>query len=424
MTARHDVIIIGAGLAGLAAARTCVRAGIAPLVLESTGAVGGRVATDQVEGFLLDRGFQVLLDAYPEAQTALDLRALELRPFASGALVWRGNGFGRVADPWRSPLAGIRSLVSGVFSVSDAWRMLQLRADTMRRGGEAQRPPGDETTARALAARGFSDRAIEGFFRPFFGGVFLDPQLSAPAHWFEFLFGMFATGAATLPAQGMQAIPRQLADALPPGSVRTGARVRAIREGRIELASGETLESRTIIVATDARHAAVLIPGSRTPAWSGCATLYYAAPASPIDAPMLVLDGESRQGPINHVCVPSDVAASYAPPGQALISATALGSIGADDALLDRTARAQLGRWFGAETLRGWRHLRTLRVPHALPRTVPRPLQRDEVVRLAPTIYGCGDYLETPSINGALRSGRRAAETLLDDLGVQRAPVA
>lgn len=420
MNARPDVIIVGGGLAGLAAARTCVRAGIAPLVLESSDVVGGRVATDQVEGFLLDRGFQVLLDSYPEARAALDLGALALRPFASGALVWRGNGFGRVADPWRDPLAGIRSLVSGLFSASDAWRMLRLRADALLRKEGQPVARSDESAARALAERGFSDRAIEGFFRPFFGGVFLDPQLAAPAHWFEFLFGMFATGSATLPAQGMQAIPRQLADALPPGSVRTGARVRAIREGKVELATGETLESRMLIVATDARNAAVLVPGSRAPAWSGCTTIYYAAPASPIDGPMLVLEGESREGPINHLCVPSDIAASYAPPGQVLISATSLGAGGADDAHLDRRARAQLERWFGVDAVRSWRHLRTLRVPYALPRVVPHPDQREEAVRLAPTMYACGDYLETPSINGALRSGRRAAETMLDDLGVPR----
>jgi phytoene dehydrogenase-like protein len=424
MGAPNDVIIIGAGLAGLAAAKHCVAAGLTPLVLEAGAEVGGRLATDRVDGFLLDRGFQVLLDSYPEARRVLDLDALQLGRFASGALVWRGNGFGRVADPWRAPAAGLQSLVSGVFTPSDAWRMLRLRADAILALESLATAPADQTAARALHERGFSDRSIEGFFRPFFGGVFLDAQLTAPATWFNFLFGMFATGNACLPAGGMQAIPRQLAAALPPGSVRTESRVRALRRGAVELASGETLSARAIILATDARHAAVLLPGSRTPAWSGCATLYYAATSSPVDGSLLVLDGEGRRGPVNHVCVPSDVSASYAPPGQALISATVVGQAGPDDALLDRDARAQLTRWFGVSVVNGWRLLRVQRVPYSLPRVVPRPDQVHDAVRLGEGLYGCGDYLDTPSINGALRSGRRAAEAVVADLGGVRVSAA
>lgn len=418
MTATSDVIVVGGGLAGLAAARQCARAGLAPLVLEAGPEVGGRISTEHVDGFLLDRGFQVLLDSYPEARRVLDFDALSLGRFAPGALVWKGRGFGRVADPWRAPLAGLQSLVSGVFTPSDAWRMLRFRADALGAGDADYDAGADRSAARALHDRGFSDRSIEGFFRPFFGGVFLDAQLTAPAPWLEFLFAMFATGLATLPAGGMQAIPRQLAAALPAGSVRTGARVRSIAEGRVELTSGETLTARAIIVATDARHAAVLLPGTRAPAWSGCATLYYAAAESPLSAPLLVLDGESRRGPVNHLCVPSDIAPGYAPPGQSLISATVVGHPDADDGALDREVRAQLTRWFGGDVVRGWRLLRASRVPHSLPRNSPRSEQRDEAVRVAAGVYACGDYLETPSINGALRSGRRAADALLRDLGL------
>ena len=414
--AQHDVIVIGGGLAGLAAARRLVAGGVTPLVLEAQVEVGGRVATDEVDGFLLDRGFQVLLDSYPEARAQLDLEALQLGRFLPGALIRREGGFGRVADPWRAPLAGLRSLVSGAFSPMDALRMLKLRSEAiLALEGEAL-PQADETAARGLHSRGFSDRAIERFFRPFFGGVFLDSQLGAPWHWFQFLFGMFATGHASLPTGGMRAIPKQLAAALPPGSVRTNARVRTLKGTRVELSTGETLDAEAVILATDARHAPVLLPGARTSQWSSCVTLYYAAPESPLAAPLLVLDGEGRRGPINHVCVPSDVNASYAPPGQALISATVVGTGHADDGVLDRDARAQLGRWFGATAVDAWRLLRVLRVPFSLPRNVPSPGHVADAVRLGPQLYGCGDYLETPSINGALRSGRRAAESLLADL--------
>lgn len=413
--ANHDVIVIGGGLAGLAAAKTLAAAGVAPLLLEASDEVGGRVATDEVDGFLLDRGFQVLLDSYPEARQQLDLAALQLGRFAPGALIRREGGFGRVADPWRAPIAGVRSLFSGAFTPIDALRMLKLRSEAILALEGDAIARGDETAARGLHRRGFSDRAIERFFRPFFGGVFLDTQLGAPVHWFEFLFGMFAIGHATLPSGGMRAIPRQLAAGLPAGSLRVDARVRSLKGTRVELASGELLDADAVILATDARNAPVLLPGSRAPQWSSCVTLYYAAAASPIAEPLLMLNGADRRGPVNHVCVPSDVNASYAPPGQSLISATVVGSGHADDAILDRDARAQLSGWFGADALRGWRLLRVSRVPYALPRAVPAPDHVAAAVRLGPQLYGCGDYLETPSINGALRSGRRAAEALLAD---------
>lgn len=412
----HDVIIVGAGLAGLAAARRCAQVGLRPLVLEAAPDVGGRLTTDHVEGFLLDRGFQVLLDSYPEAQAVLDFDRLHLGRFAPGARIWRGDGFGRVADPWRSPVAGVRSLTSGVFSLADAWRMLHLRAEAIARLDDATMGADDQSTAHALHARGFSPNAVARFFRPFFGGVFLDDHLAPPEQWFMFLFGMFATGNATLPAGGMQEIPRQLATGLPAGTIRTNAPVAHVREHAVELRSGECLTARAIIMAADARQAADLVPGGRVPTWVGCATLYYAAEHSPVVDPLLVLNGAHRRGPINHVCVPSDIAAGYAPPDQALVSATALGVPHATDEQLDRDTRAQLSQWFGATVVRGWRLLRVTRVPYSLPQGIPASDTRDASVRLAPGLYAAGDYLETPSINGALRSGRRAADAVWADL--------
>lgn len=379
--------------------------------------------TDQVDGFLLDRGFQVLLDSYPEARRQLDFAALDLRPFAPGALVRRDGSVGRVADPWRDLVGATRSLWSGAFTPADAWRILRLRADAIRAlegevGGDGQ------TTAHALQDRGFSERAMDAFFRPFFGGVFLDTRLAAPARWFEFLFGMFATGSATLPAQGMGAIPRQLVEQLPAGTVRTNAKVRTLRAGRVELASGEVLSARAVMLATDARHANVLVPGNRSPQWASCVTLYFSAMTPPIDAPILLLNGERTPGPVNHVCVPSLVSPTYAPPGKHLVAATVVGEPTGDDASLEREVRAQLARWFGAGAVHSWHTLRITRVPCSLPKQFPSAGAASTAVRLDDGLYACGDYLETPSINGALRSGRRAAETLLADWASGRGAVA
>lgn len=416
--------MVGGGLAGLAAAKCLAAAHIQPLVLEAGPNVGGRVTTDEVDGFLLDRGFQVLLDSYPEARRALDLEALLLRPFASGALVHADGRMRRIADPWRDPLAGMSSLVSGIFTPLDAGRMLKLRLDALAsRAGDPETDT--QSTARSLEARGFSRRAIESFFRPFFGGVFLDTELSAPRPWFEFLFAMFATGRATLPSRGMRALPEQLAAALPAGSVRTGARVRAVNGNSVELEGGETLRARAVILATDARHLAVVLPGTPEPSWASCATLYWAAPESPLAEPVLALNGDPRSGPVNHLCVPSDVAPSYAPAGRALVSGTTVGVPALEDEVLDHRARRQLGDWFGHAEVSAWRLLKVTRVMHSLPRLTDWR-RADPVLRLGEGLYACGDHLETPSINGALRSGRRAAETLLTDWGVRLldAPVA
>jgi len=419
MSHSPDVIIVGGGLAGLAAARTLTAHGVSVLVLEGAATVGGRVATDLVDGFRIDRGFQVLLDSYPEAQAALDLAALDLRPFASGALVRRGAGFGRVGDPWRDPLAAFTTMRSGAFSPLDALRLLRLRSRALRAADGSGVGRSTGSTMDRLRADGFSPAAIDRFFRPFFGGVFLDRALTSPADWFDFLFGMFATGRATLPATGMGALPAQLAAGLPADTIRTGAAVERLTATGVALAGGETIDARAVIIATDAMaHAALLGRPTTDVAWSGCATLSFDAPEAPLDAPLLALAGPQERGPIHHCCVPSQIAPSYAPAGRHLVSATVVGPVTPDDAALERAARAQLGEWFGGTTVAGWRLLRVSRVPYSLVRAVRNEATAASLVRVAPGRYAAGDHLETPSINGALRSGRRAAETLLSDWGV------
>ena len=417
----QDVIIVGGGLAGLAAARTLTAHGISVLVLEREATIGGRVATDLVDGFRIDRGFQVLLDSYPEAQRVLDLAALDLRAFGSGALVRRGDGFGRVGDPWRDPLAAIATLRSGAFTPLDSWRMLRLRGRAVRAVDGAGIGTDGTPTMDRLRLDGFSDGAIDRFFRPFFGGVFLDRALTSPADWFAFLFGMFATGRATLPAHGMGALPAQLAAGLPADAIRPSTSVARLTDDGVTLADGETIAAKAVLIATDAgAHATLLGRPEAEAAWSGCATLSFDAPEAPIDTPLLALAGPQERGPVHHCCVPSIVAPSYAPAGRHLVSATVVGPVTPDDAALERAARTQLGEWFGATTVAGWRLLRVSRVPYALVRAVRDEATAAALVRVAPGRYAAGDHLETPSINGALRSGRRAAEALLADWGVAR----
>ncbi len=403
-----DVIVVGAGLAGLCCARELHAAGLDVLVLERGDAPGGRVRTDNVEGFLLDRGFQVLLTAYPEARRVLDYERLRLRPFESGALIRHGRRFTRVADPSRHPLKGLESLLDSPGSIVDMLRVVRLRSRLSRHSLNEMLTAPQVTTAEALRREGFSAEFVDSFFRPFFGGIFLDACLETSSRLFAFIFKLFAEGEAALPAAGMQAIPHQLADGLPEATLHLGATVGSAGPGEVILASGERLTAPSVVVAADGPEAARLTGAVEAPAPRAVTTIHYAAERSPVGEPVLVLDGDGR-GPVNDLCVPSDVAPSYAPPGAALVSATVLGLPVLSDDALDGAVRDQLHDWFGMQ-VRAWRLLRVRRIPFALPAQPPPVLAGPErPARLRDGLFVCGDHRATASIQGAMVSGRRAA---------------
>ena len=415
-----DVLILGGGLAGLACACELTTRGVSCQILEASDAVGGRVRTDVVDGFLLDRGFQVLLTAYPEAQRQLDYSALQLRAFAPGALVRFEGRFHSVVDPWRRPLGVFRTLASPIGSLGDKVKVARLRQRVTRPPLESIFQSPDRSTLDYLRGCGFSSAMIERFFRPFFGGIFLERELRTSSRMFEFVFRMFSLGNTALPAGGMGAIPQQLLQRLPAGTVRLGQKAVKVGPSAVTMASGEELKARAVVVATNAAAARQLLPqipglGSR-----GTACFYFAAEKPPVSQPILVLNGDGN-GPINNLCVPSVVAQSYAPAGAHLVSATVI-----SEAPIAQSARAseqqlaavqnQLVDWFG-EDVRRWRHLRTDWIPDALPEQLPTAgvLAKDTLVQ--PGLYICGDHRETASINGALASGRSAADAVADALG-------
>jgi len=420
-----DCIVVGAGLAGLACSRELTRAGRRVLLLEGADRVGGRVATDTVDGFRIDRGFQVYNDAYPEGRRHLDLAALKLGRFEAGALVAEGSQLRRVADPWRNPLAAVAAVLAGTVGIGDGLRTARLRRDSLKalRAGldpDAPARAGERTTAEELAARGFSRAFIERFFVPFFGGVFLERRLDTAAAVFLFDFAMFALGRACLPAGGMAAIPAQLAAGLPEGCLRLGCPVRQAAPGRVELASGEQFAAPEVVVATDRAAAARLLPPEYAASWRERADkstrlVAFAADRSPLDSPTLLVSADAS-GPIDNLTVPSDIAAGYAPPGAALVTVSVRqGFEAAAEARLVSAVREQAAGWFGGAA-RGWRELATVEVAHALPDESPAARRlRPASPRLADGLLVCGDHAASASINGALASGRRVAETILGD---------
>lgn len=412
-----DVLVIGAGLAGLTCARHLHRSGIACKVIEAADGVGGRVRTDVVGGYRLDRGFQVLLTAYPELQREADYAALNLGTFHSGAEVRGDDGrFHRVADPLRHPADGLRTLAAPVGTLADKLRVLRLWASVRAASPEALLQRDEFTTEEALRYRwNFSDRMIEPFFRPLFGGILLDRQLRASSRMFEFVFKMFAEGYAALPATGMEALPQQLAAALPDPMIRLNTRVGSVKGRTVVLSDGEHLEAEhAVVVATEAPEANRLVGGIQPTMARQNTTLYYSAASAPNEAPILVLNGTGA-GPINTVAPLSNVAPSYAPPGRALLSVSVVGMPPESDAVLERAVRRQLRDWYGSR-VEAWEHLRTYRIRYALPEQAPPYFTPDRRLRLHDGLYACGDHRRTASLNGAVASGREVARAVAHDL--------
>lgn len=402
-----DAVVVGAGLAGLAAARTLHAAGRTVVVLEASDGVGGRVRTDVVDGFLLDRGFQVLLTAYPEAHRQLDLAALRLQRFDPGALVWRAGRGHVVGDPFRRPADLLPTALAPVGSPLDKLRLLALRRQVRAVHPALLLGGPDTATVGALRGRRFSPRMIDRFFRPLFGGIQLDPALTTSRRMFDVIFRMLADGDSAVPAAGMGAIPAQLAAALAPGTVRLNSRVVQVGPGAVTLDGGEEVRARAVVVATEGPAAAALVGlpavGSRP---AGC--VYFAAPVAPVQRPLVVLDG-SGAGPVLNVAVMSTVARSYAPEGSHLVAAAMPGVVEGD---LEAMARAQLRGWWGAQ-VDGWRHLRTYRIAHGQPDQSP-PLRPKQRVHLSDGLFVCGDHRDTASIQGALHSGRRCGTAVAE----------
>ena len=413
-----DVVIVGAGLAGLAAARSVEAAGRNCAVLERSDGVGGRVRTDIVEGFRLDRGFQVLLTAYPEAKAQLDLDALKLRNFLPGSLVWTGTRPYAVGDPLRRPSLALPSMVAPIGSIADKIRLAKLlqRVRNAEPRDLLRRP--DISTLDALKAAGFGERIIDRFFRPLLGGIQLDPTLSGSARMFEVILHCLATADSAVPAHGMQAIPDQMASRLRAGTIHLGTTVASVAPGEVRTEDGRVVRTARVIVAVEGPAAAELLRdhGVAAPRSRDVGCVWFDAPSSPVAQPLIVLDGV-QSGPALNIAVMSKVAPEYvtsaAPHGHALVAAACPATGDVED--LEAEVRDQLRRWWGP-TIDRWRTLRVDRIAHAQPDDRP-PFSPKQNQALGDGLFVCGDHRDTPSIQGALFSGRRCGEAVVASFG-------
>ena len=413
-----EVVVVGAGLAGLACARSLAGHGLDVSVLEAADAVGGRVRTDRVDGFTLDRGFQVLNTAYPELPRMVDLDALELRAFDSSVAISIDGRRVPVGNPLQKPSSAATALglpVGGLGGKA-AFGLYAGLCVTLPAGSLKRRE--DVSAAEAWRRANIPADVVNAVLRPFFSGVLLEQEMSTSRRFTDLMMRMFARGRSTVPAGGMQRLPEQLAAGLPAGTVRLGTRVSSVAPARVHTEE-RSYAARAVVVAADPWTASRLLPDGVAPPQSrGVTTVYHAAPPFPEASSTLLLD--SDRSPVANSIALSCAAPEYAPPGQVLVSTSMVHGSAPDD--LDGPAvRGALARLHGTDTSR-WERVATYELPRALPAMrAPHPMRRP--VRLTDgddRIYVAGDHRDTSSIQGALVSGRRAAAAVLDDLGVTR----
>ncbi|MFH0520221.1 NAD(P)/FAD-dependent oxidoreductase [Streptomyces sp. M41] len=441
-TYQADVVIVGAGVAGLSAAHRLTSAGVTTAVLEAAPYAGGRMSTEKIDGFRLDRIGQLLSTSYPELRPTAGLDAFALRPFAPGVLLHsdgRRHRAGAFAPPGsarraRGALHAVRALASaprgssvrGSQGPTSLPRVrpsapLGTAVDQARLGAALARlgsAPVERLLARpelpaaqALAARGIPARTIDGFLRPLLAALLCDPELTTSSRCADLALRAFVSGRLCVPEGGAEALPEQLARALPPGTVRTGVRVTSVATTSVTTAEHGEIRCRAVLLATDARTAAELLPGLRVPDFHPVTVVHHTTDEPPSTGASLLLEAD-RGGPVSHTAVLSEVDPSRAPAGRTLVSSTVLGTPPPD---IDTAVRMHLARLYGTSTAR-WETLAVHHTPQAVPAMRP-PHDLRRPVRLMAGLYVCGDHRDTSTVQGALHSAHRAAAAILTDLG-------
>mgnify|MGYP001158217966 CR=1 FL=1 len=407
MSNAESVLIVGAGLSGLACASVLDKASIPFLIIDKSEEIGGRIKTYDYDGYRLDAGFQVLLTSYPEAKRFFDYDKLELNFCYSGSMVWYGDCFHRLSDPIRHPLKSLSSIFNPIGTFGDKIRIGLMRLGLL----STTSLQNDTSTLGALERLGFGTSMIDRFWVPFMGGVFLEKELKTSVRKFEETFRLFSKGKTAFPRLGIGELPRQLAHGLDKNNFLLGQKIKAVTSREIFFESGDALRGSHVVLAVEGSECERLLGLEITTSWNSVECIYFGLPdrVLPSREPILYLDGEGA-GPINNLFFPGNLS-DCTPKGKALASASIIKPSGKDtEEDMVNAALAQLKKWFGA-SVDDWQFIKRYQIKEAIPKCTKPTIQE-----LATNgIYRCGDTSGIPSLDAALKSGRLVAEKIIED---------
>lgn len=415
---KPTIIIIGAGISGLTAAVYLHQKGYKVQILEASDRAGGRIKTDVLDGFRLDRGFQVLLTEYPETKALLDYKKLNLKRFLPGATVLYDGGQFEIADPFRRPTALFATLFAPVGSLKDKMNTFFLKNKLLNISiSDLFKQPEIDTISQ-LKKYGFSPKMINRFYKPFFSGIFLENDLRTSSNMFDFVMKMFSEGDAAIPELGMEEIPKQLVAMLPENSIQYNVKVKAIDNNKILCEDGTTLDSDKIIIATEAIGLASNYILKEMQNCHQVTNVYFEANIAPTKKAVVVLNAAKNKKWANNLTVLSNVSNRYAPEGKVLISVSYNGIPTIDDATLAENMKSELKQWYGNQ-VSAWKMLKIYRINYALPNKgkVSNEVVNSEI-KINDNLFICGDHLLNGSINAAMKSGRVVAELINESFGV------
>jgi len=410
-----DVIVVGAGVAGLHAAGRLHEAGLDVLVIEASDRVGGRAGTERVSGFVVDKGFHLVNSVEhgedskvepgffaPGVDLQLDGKRIRYGGPAGGES--GGLGAGAVLrTPLGSPAERRRQ--SGWLQ-----RVASGRPETILGGPE-------RTAADLVGEVGLSRRVVDGFLRPYLEAFAADadPGLSVSGRAMELALRQLVRGRWCVPARGIAAIPQRLAESLPSGAVRLETEVLTVHANGVVTAD-EVLRSSAVVVATDPAAAVELLPGLHEPQLRSVTSFHHATTLpAPRGEPAVLVDADPHS-PVARTAAISQAVPGRSPDGRTLISTNVVGHTGTRTSELESAVRARLGELYPGGDDR-WECVAVHHFPHAVPAmTSPHNFRRP--VRLIHGLYVCGDHRGTAGIDGAMESGRRAARSVLADLRV------
>jgi protoporphyrinogen oxidase len=404
------ITIIGAGISGLTAAVYLHKKGYKVQILEASDRAGGRIKSDIVNGFILDRGFQVLLTEYPEAKAILNYEKLNLKRFLPGAKVLYEKGQFDIADPFRRPAAIFSTLFAPVGSIKDKINTFFLKRKLVNSSlNTIFKQPQVETLA-ILKEYGFSKKMIERFYKPFFSGIFLENELRTSSNMFDFVMKMFSEGDAAIPELGMEEIPKQLVNMLPKDSISYFHKVIAIQNNTVICENGAKFFTDKIIIATEATSFARNYIAETKQNFHQVTNVYFEAKLPPTNKALVILNAATNKKWVNNLTVMSNVSDKYAPKGKVLISISINGIPIEDDITLAQNMKNELRQWFGNQ-VEDWCMLKSYRINYALPNqnTISNELDISQY-KINEKLYICGDHLLNGSINAAMKTGRIVAE--------------